>query len=163
MGILKWLCGPRTVVMVALTCATAVLWWVDAGSAAADNTIVVNTTQTTYTQGDGLCALGEAVDYANGGSDPDCSTAARSGTTTIEQPAGKYEVPGTLELDLPTNITGAGASQTDLDGGGIQQVLKYRQHSDGRAQQPCDHGRKVERTGLLYTGRRYTLRRSGRR
>jgi hypothetical protein len=123
MGILKWLCGPRTVVMVALTCATAVLWWVDAGSAAADNTIVVNTTQTTYTQGDGLCALGEAVDYANGGSDPDCSTAARSGTTTIEQPAGKYEVPGTLELDLPTNITGAGASQTDVDGGGIQQVL----------------------------------------
>jgi hypothetical protein len=122
MGILKWWCGARTVAMAAAVCVATVLW-LGAGSAAADNTIVVNTTQTTYTQGDGLCALGEAVDYANGGSDPDCSTAARSGTTTIELPAGKYEVPGTLELDDPTDLVGAGATETDLDGGGAQQVL----------------------------------------
>jgi len=119
MGILKWWCGARTVAAVGV----ATVLWLGVGSAAADNTIVVNTTQTTYTQGDGLCALGEAVAYANGGSDPDCSAAARSGTTTIELPAGKYEVPGTLELDDPTNLVGTGASETDLDGGGVQQVL----------------------------------------
>jgi hypothetical protein len=114
--------GLRTAVAVGFVCGFGALG-LATGPAFADNTIVVNTTQTTYTQGDGLCALGEAVDYANGGSDPDCSTAARSGTTTIQLPAAKIEVPGTLELDLPTNLVGAGATKTDLDGGGIEQVL----------------------------------------
>jgi hypothetical protein len=97
--------------------------WPGAGSAAADSTITVNTTQTTWTQGDGLCSLGEAVDYADGNSDPDCSGAPRSGTTTIKVPAGKIEVPGALELDNPTNLIGAGATATDLDGNGASQVL----------------------------------------
>jgi hypothetical protein len=91
--------------------------------AAADNTITVNTTQTTYTQGDGLCSLGEAVDYSDGGSDSDCSSAPRSGTTTIRLPAGKYFVPGSLELDDPTVIVGSGAASTDLDGNNTSQVL----------------------------------------
>ena len=120
MGIFK-LRGLGTASMVAFVCGLGALGPA-AGPAFADNTIVVNTTQTTYTQGDGLCALGEAVDYANGGSDPDCSATPRSGTTTIKLPAGDLEVPG-AELDLPTNVVGAGASQTALDGGGIEQVV----------------------------------------
>ncbi len=93
------------------------------GPAAADNTITVNTTQTTYTQGDGLCSLAEAVDYSDGNPDSDCSTAPRSGTTTIKLPAGKYLVPGSLELDDPTDIVGSGAASTDLDGNDSSQVL----------------------------------------
>ena len=92
-------------------------------ASAAANTITVNTTATTFTQGDGLCSLAEAVDYSDGGSDADCSSTPRSGTTTIELPAGKYIVPDTLEFDYPTNVVGAGANTTDVEGGGAKRVL----------------------------------------
>jgi hypothetical protein len=92
-------------------------------TSAAAGTITVNTTATTFTQGDGLCSLAEAVDYSDGGSDADCSTTPRSGTTTIKLPAGRYTVPDTLEFDYPTDVVGAGAATTDIDGGGVKRVL----------------------------------------
>jgi hypothetical protein len=122
MGIMGWQRSARTAIGVAVACAGGVLW-LSAGTAAADNTIVVNTTQTTYTQGDGLCALGEAINYANGSAEPDCSATNPSGTTTIDLPAGRYTAPGTLQLDGASNIVGAGTGTTDLDGGGLEQVV----------------------------------------
>lgn len=96
---------------------------VGAAPALADTTITVNTTLSSSPSGDGLCSLWEAVDWSSGGSEPDCSTASPSGTTTIKLPAGKYVVPRTLFLNYTLDIVGAGAGQTDIDGGGSAQVM----------------------------------------
>ncbi len=101
----------------------AVLAVMGAAPVAGATTINVNTTQSTPTSGDGLCTLSEAVDYSDGNPASDCSAAPRSGTTVINLPAGRYEIPDTLELDLPTNIVGAGAASTDIDGGGAREVF----------------------------------------
>jgi hypothetical protein len=92
-------------------------------TAAAATTISVNTTATTFTMGDGLCSLYEAINYANGTAEPDCSSTARSGTTTINVPSGKYTVAAGLELSGPTNIVGAGGAHTDMDGDGLATVF----------------------------------------
>lgn len=110
----RWLCAA------ALSGAALLL---GAAPAAADTTITVNTTLSSSPSGDGLCSLAEAIDWADGGSDPDCSAASASGTTTINLPAGKYVVSQTLKLSGSTNIAGAGANTTDIDGGGAVQVV----------------------------------------
>lgn len=107
-------------VLVALLVGVGSL--VGVAPAAADSTIDVNTTSTS-TASDGLCALPEAVDWANGISEPDCAAGTASGTTTINLPAGKYVVPVTLMISSATNIVGAGASSTDIDGGGAVEVV----------------------------------------
>ncbi len=121
MGIAKLRRDSWIALAAALTCISASL--VGAAPAAADTTITVNTTSTTFTQGDRLCSLAEAVDYSDGGTDSDCSTAPRAGTTTIVLPAGKYIVPSTLEFDYPTDVVGAGAASTDIDGNDARQVI----------------------------------------
>ncbi len=110
----------RVALALVLACLGAAL--AGAAPAVADTTIAVNTTETTFTQGDRLCSLAEAVDYANGGVDGDCSTIPRSGTTTIRLPAGKY-TPATLEFSEPTNLVGSGPATTDIDGSGAHQVI----------------------------------------
>jgi hypothetical protein len=131
----------RTAVIVAFVCALGGLW-LGAGPAAADNTIVVNSTATTFTQGDHICSLGEAVDYADGGADSDCSAAPRSGTTTIELPAGQIEVPGTLELDLPANLVGAGAG-----------AQRRSRSATSRSRAGCPTGRPLARRRSAHRAR----------
>jgi hypothetical protein len=89
----------------------------------ADSTVKVNTTAASSTSGDGLCSLAEAVDYSDGNPEPDCFATPRSGTTTIDLPAGKYALGDNLELDFPTNVVGAGAASTDIDGDGVLKVF----------------------------------------
>jgi len=113
---------PRLRAACALVFAAGALL-VGAAPALADTTINVNTTSTSSPSGDGHCSLPEAVDWANGGSDPDCAAGTASGTTTINVPAGKYVVTSTLMISSTTNIVGAGASTTDIDGGGAVQVM----------------------------------------
>ena len=92
-------------------------------ASASGNTITVNTTETAFTMGDGLCSLSEAIDYANGTPESDCSSAAPSGDTTIDLEPGTYSPGSTIELTEDANIVGPGASTTTLSGGGTNQVL----------------------------------------
>jgi hypothetical protein len=121
--ILDWALAPRAAFVAALACALCAACGVFAPAAMADSTVKVNTTATVSTSGDGLCSLAEAVNYSDGNPEPDCFATPRSGTTTIDLPAGKYTIGETLELDFPTDIVGGGAASTDIDGGGARSVF----------------------------------------
>ncbi len=90
---------------------------------AAANTITANPKATSATSGDGVCSLTEAVAYANGTAEPDCSSAASPGIVTIDLPAGSYALPATLEFSHSTTLVGAGASTTTISGGGSLQPI----------------------------------------
>jgi len=92
--------------------------------AAAASTVRVNTTLDETQAGNGTCSLREATLYANGTAEPDCASAAASGTTTIDVPAGVYILTGgPLSLTGNASISGAGAATTTISGGGVSQVL----------------------------------------
>ncbi len=90
---------------------------------AAANTITANPNATSTTSGDGVCSLTEAVAYANGTAEPDCSSAASPGIVTIDLPTGTYALPATLEFSHSTTLVGAGASTTTISGGGSLQPI----------------------------------------
>ena len=46
-----------------------------------------------------------------------------SGTTTIDLPAGRYVIPATLEFDFQTDLVGASAGNTVIDGGNAVTVI----------------------------------------
>jgi hypothetical protein len=93
------------------------------GASAGGNTITVNTTEAAFTSGDGLCSLAEAVAYANGAPESDCSATAPSGTTTIDLEPGTYSLGTTIRFTASANLVGAGASKTTLSGAGSNEVL----------------------------------------
>jgi hypothetical protein len=93
------------------------------GASASGSTITVNTTEAVFTSGDGLCSLAEAIAYANGAPESDCSTAAPLGTTTIDLEPGTYTLGSTIRFTASANLVGAGASSTTLSGAGANEVL----------------------------------------
>ena len=88
-------------------------------SASADplpGTIVVGTIAD---DGSGTCSLRAAIASVNDGvGEGNCTSPASSGTTTIEVPAGQYNLAlGQLQITHSVNIVGGGARSTIIDGG----------------------------------------------
>jgi CSLREA domain-containing protein len=117
--------------------ALAVLAAAAAGFAAtpalADSAVTVTTTSDENNAGDGACSLREAILYAENlnGSNTDCGVKA-TGTTTINVPAGPYDVPmvaAGAHLAIgpggpgPIVIAGAGTTGTIIDAQGVRPRL----------------------------------------
>ena len=102
--------------------ALAGLGAIGASAAAADTTIRLTTPQDEVAPGDGLCSLREAVLFANGTPEGDCSGAVVSGVTTIIAPRGCYRLVamGQLVVNLGVEIVlqGAGADAAGCFGSG---------------------------------------------
>jgi hypothetical protein len=93
-----------------------------AAPAAADVTVQVTTINDSTAPNDG-CSIREALMYAGGVSEHDCSATLPTGTTTIVVPAGCYKLNGTALIAgvanlWPVSIVGAGAGRLPCDGSG---------------------------------------------
>jgi hypothetical protein len=120
-GILRCRGRLRAVFGLLVALLAAAVW---AGPALADTTVTVNTNSDSPSAGQ--CSLREAVLYADGTSEPGCSSQPVAGTTTITLPANVYVLSpasGTLAITRHTVIDGAGAGATTISGDDAVQVL----------------------------------------
>jgi CSLREA domain-containing protein len=108
--------------LVALALVAAVTLLIGGSPALADTTVNVNTTSDAPAAGQ--CSLREAINYANGGSQPGCAAAPASGTTVISLPSGTYALTGgALSVAANVTIIGQGPSSTTISGGNSSQVF----------------------------------------
>jgi CSLREA domain-containing protein len=120
---------PRTVLWIATSLFVVMALAQNTGGtlAGGGTTINVNTTADENND-DGDCSLREAVQAANGNSAADACPAGvpnGTGTDVINIPAGTYLTSELLWIASNTDIEGAGANSTFIDGGGTTGVFRF--------------------------------------